>query len=106
MRSRKSFSAICYHFGRDAVRPKRAETTLQIYAFFFISQRFCVFLFHLFPIVKIPPSLVDSSKIFRKSLIFIVIKKFFVLLQPEKRQKTAMYLYKSLIINRLINGGG
>ena len=31
---------------------------------------------------------------------------FFVLLQPEKRQKTAMYLYKSLIINCLINWGG
>ena len=27
MRFGKSFSAICYHFGRDAVRPKRAETT-------------------------------------------------------------------------------
>ena len=34
MRFRKSFSAICYHFGRDAVRPKRAETTLQIYIIF------------------------------------------------------------------------
>ena len=34
MRFRKSFSAVCYLFGRDAVRPERAETTLQIYTFF------------------------------------------------------------------------
>ena len=34
MRFRESFSAVCYHFGRDAVRPERAETTLQIYNFF------------------------------------------------------------------------
>ena len=45
----------------------------------------------------------DTSKISRKSFIFIVIKNFFVLLQPEKWRKTAMYLYKSLIINHLIN---
>ena len=40
MRFRKSFSAVCYHFGRDAVRPKRAETTLQKYNIFFNSQVF------------------------------------------------------------------
>ena len=40
MRFRKSFSAVCYHFGRDAVRPKRAETTLQKYIIFFNSQVF------------------------------------------------------------------
>ena len=34
MRFCKSFSAVCYRFGRDAVRPKRAETTLQIYNLF------------------------------------------------------------------------
>ena len=38
MRFRKSFSAVCYHFGPDAVRPKRAETTLQIYTFFYIQE--------------------------------------------------------------------
>ena len=37
---RKSFSAVCYHFGRDAVRPKRAETTLQKYNIYFNSQVF------------------------------------------------------------------
>lgn len=38
MRFRRSFSAVCYHFGPDAVRPKRAETTLQIYTFFYIQE--------------------------------------------------------------------
>ena len=40
MRFRKSFSAVCYHFGRDAVRPKRAETTLQKYTIFSIRKSF------------------------------------------------------------------
>ena len=40
MRFCKSFSAVCYLVGRDAVRPERAETTMQIYNSFLISQDF------------------------------------------------------------------